>query len=297
MNPGMPERGSVQLARAWCTGLLIVLLFSSSPATAQSGREALRQGHQAYDFAEFDRAIGLLQVGLDPNAGPRDTLWIGGLHKLAHVLIESGAEPLAGVWLRWALRLMPGLPIDTMNFPPSVLAAFRSAQRFVGNSPQAEQVNISWRWPAQAPAGLIGSLAIEEGETRVAWRVEGGGSLFGSVPQRLPAGSYPVLAAPVGYEPVRTTVEVLPGVTTVLRFNPEAAPVGFLYVASRPWGVVFVNGQRAGYTTIAAYRLGPGTHRVRIERPGYLPFDTVVTVTQRDQRLRLGTIKLKPERP
>jgi hypothetical protein len=274
----------------------VLLLCSRQPLAAQTGREALLQGHQAYDFAEFDRAIGLLEVGLDPQAGPPDSLWVAGLHKLVHALIESGQESLAGIWLRWALRHVPDLAADSVNFPPSVVAAFRAAQGFVANSRLPALARAGWRWPAQPPGTGAGSLLMEAGAVAAAGRVEGGGFLAPGVPQTLAPGSYTVLATAEGYLPARATIEVLPGVTTILRFNLEPAAAGFLYVASRPWGVVSVNGQRIGYTTIAAYRLPAGTHRVRIERPGYVPFDTTVSVTERDQRLRLGTIELKPER-
>jgi len=296
MNRGALRASLVHHGASSVALAVVVSLLEISPATAQSGRQALLQGHQAYDFAEFDRAIGLLESGLDPNAGPPDTLWIGGVHKLAHALIESGADSVATVWLRWALRRLPDLPIDSLNFPPPVVAAFRSAQGFVSASPLRAMVQTTWRWPPGPHVGNAGSLIIEAGNLNVAGRVEGGGFLAAGVPQTLDAGSYTILASAEGYLPARATVEVLPGVTTVLHFSLEPAAAGLLYVASRPWGVVFVNGQRIGYTTIAAYRIPAGTHRVRVERPGYVPFDTTVTVAQRDQRLRLGTIQLQPER-
>jgi hypothetical protein len=261
------------------------------------GREALLRGHQAYDFAEFDRAIELLSLGLDPSAGPQDSLWVAGLHKLADALLESGAEAAASTWLRWGVRLHPDLAIDSINFPPRVVEALRSAMQFVSANPTPQNVRVSWRWPAAMPRSNNGTLLIESGDVKPSGRIEGGSFLAPGVPQNLSAGSYPLLATAEGYLPVRATVEVLPEVTTSVRFDLEPALAGYLYVASRPWGIVSVNGERIGYTSIAGYRLPAGTHRVRVERPGYLPFDTTVTVTAREQRIRLGNIQLRPERP
>lgn len=279
--------------------LLLVGLLGVRPpmAAAQLGREALRQGHEAYDFAEFDRAVELLSLGLDPSAGPQDSLWVAGLHKLADALLELGAEAAATAWIRWGFRLQPDLAIDSINFPPRVVGAIRGALQFVNANPAPRNIRLSWRWPAAMPRSANGALVIESGEVSPSGRIEGGNFLAAGVPYTLPAGSYTLLATAEGYLPVRGTVEILPGVTTSVRFDFEPAVAGYLYVASRPWGVVLVNGQQIGYTAIAGYRLAAGTYRVRVERPGYLPFDTTITVSERDQRIRLGNIQLRPERP
>jgi hypothetical protein len=274
----------------WCA-------FAAAGATAQSGREALRQGHEAYDFAEFDRAATLLPLGLDPGAGPRDSLWVSGLHKLIDVLLESRADTLAMVWARWAFRLEQNLSIDSVNFPPRVVNALTAAREFVSANPSPSTVEVQWRWPAQFPATSRGSLLMEPGAVTLRATVVGAGPLMPGAALTLPAGSHTLLAEGQGYIPVRAVVEVLPGVVTALRITPEEAARGYLYVSSRPWGTVLVNGERIGYTTIAGYRLAAGTYHVRIERPGYLPFDTTVTVSDRDQRIRLGNIRLVPERP
>lgn len=277
--------------------LLLSLVASPTPTRAQIARLLLEQGHQAYELADFERAASLLQAGLNPNAGPRDSLWVGGVQKLAYVLIELQAEPLAATWLRWSIRQVPDLPVDSVNFPPSVVSAIRAAKDFVQANPLPSAGVLSWRWPAAPVTAQTGALLLEQSNVPALWRLENGAALASGVPQQFPAGSYTILAAAEGYLTARGTVEVLPGVTTVLQFNLEPAARGFLYIASRPWGVVLVDGRRIGYTTVAAYPIPAGTHRVRVERPGYTAFDTTVTVAQRDQRLRLGTIQLQRERP
>lgn len=169
--------------------------------------------------------------------------------------------------------------------------------QFVSDNPLPRNVRTTWRWPSRFSGALTGSLVLEASAVPLPARIDGRGLVVPGVLQFLSAGSYTLLVSAEGYLPARATVEVLPEVTTSVRFDLEPAIFGYLYVASQPWGTVFVNGAQIGYTTIAGYRLSAGTHRVRIERPGYLPFDTTVTVQEREQRIRLGNIRLMPERP
>ncbi len=274
---------------------LVLVLASSLPAAlpAQASRQLLAQGHQAYELAEFDRAAALLPLGLNPATGPRDTLWTRGVLRLAEVLMDAGREPVAQTWLRWGLRLAPDMLASDVEFPPAVIRAFNSAGEFVRTTTaDPTVVSTSWQWPTVETAQGAGALLIRGGDVQVNGRIEGGEFLVAGSPKSLAAGSYTILATAEGYLPTRTTVEVLPGVTTELSFRLAPASPGFLYVASRPWGTVYLDGERIGYTALAARRLVPGTHRLRIEREAYLPFDTTFTVAQ-NQRLRLGTIELR----
>jgi hypothetical protein len=47
--------------------------------------------------------------------------------------------------------------------------------------------------------------------------------------------------------------------------DPPASGFGSVTVASKPQGLVFIDGQQVGYTPIASYRLPVGTHRVTIK--------------------------------
>lgn len=273
--------------------ILLLLALIPGPLQPQSPRALLKQGHEAYDFAEFDRAIPLLSLGLNPAAGPRDSLWVSGLHKLAHALIENGQDSLAKVWLRWGARTARTMPVDSVNFPPPVVQALASARDFVDrSSADSLVVRVGYQWPATPPASASGLLLIQRGQPPVSGRIEGGDSLQLGSPRAVPAGSYAVLATAEGYQPARAMVELLPGVTTVLAFTLAPVLPGFLYVASRPWGTLYLDGQRIGYTAIAAHRVMPGEHHLRIERQGFAPFDTTITVTQNEQ-VRLGPIRLE----
>lgn len=265
-------------------------------AAGQDARNLLRLGSQAYDFAEYRMAGPLLAAGLNPAAGPRDSLWVASLHRLAHVLIEDKKDSLAGIWMRWALRTQPGLVVDTLDFPPAVQDAFELARASVALAGSGDTLaETSWEWARRAGEAPQGALRIERSGMPIGAFVEGVGPLSAADAQSLAPGSYTIVASAPGYFRTRVTREVLPGITTVLRFRPRrlsTQALGFLYVGSAPWASLSLDGERAGYTPVGAGPVAAGPHRLRIERAGYVPFDTVVTIA-RDQRLRLGTIRLQ----
>jgi hypothetical protein len=281
--------------RAAVVGFALAAVLARG-AAAQDARNLLRLGGQAYDFAEYRMAAPLLVVGLNPAAGPRDSLWVASLHRLVHVLIEDRKDSVAAVWARWAVRTQPGLVVDTLAFPPAVQEAFALARAHVASAGAGDTLTeTSWEWARRPGEPAQGALRIERSGVPMSSFVEGVGPLAGEDSQPLAPGTYTIVTSAPGYFRTRVKREVLPGVTTVLRFRLRGLPsqaLGFLYLGSVPWGSVELDGERIGYTPVAAGPVAAGTHRVRIERVGYAPFDTVVTV-ERDQRLRLGTIRLR----
>ncbi len=272
-------------------------LALAAPARAQTGRQALIAGTQAYDLANFDSSIALLSRGLDPSASPRDSLWRTGVRELAYALLQRNEVSLAETWLKWALRLEPGLSPDSVNFPPTVWLAFDDAKTFVASNPVDTVVaHVTWQW-STAPAALTsGALVARSTGQALTARIENGEVLPVGAPKRMAPGSYTVVAMADGYQPARASVEVLPGVATQLALHLRRSPPGLLYVASRPWGTVYLDSARIGYTTIAARPVPPGVHRLRVERDGFAPFDTTFAIGP-DQRLRLGPIRLQPRTP
>ncbi|HYT82939.1 MAG TPA: PEGA domain-containing protein [Gemmatimonadales bacterium] len=265
-------------------------------ASGQDPRSLLRLGAQAYDFAEYGAARAFLMAGLNPAAGPRDSLWVASVHRLAHILIEERKDSVAAVWLRWALRVHPGLVVDTVDFPPPVQDAFARARDFVADASSGDTLTeTTWEW-VRGRGETQSGLRIERSGVAMSGFVEGIGPLPAGETQRVAAGSYTmVVSAPDYFFRARVTREVLPGITTVVRFRLRGLSsqvLGFLYVASTPWGSLYLDGEPTGYTPVAARPVAVGPHRLRIERAGYAPFDTIVTVG-RDQRLRLGTIRLR----
>lgn len=277
------------------TTLLLAALWSSPwvAARGQDARAALRAGHEAYELADFPGAIGSLSRGLDPAAGPRDSLWVVGVHRLADALFDQGHADVAGVWLRWAFRLEPEMQVDTVNFIPEIVSALREARQYVHDTPPLNaRVGYEWRWGESASPSESGSLVVQPRDYVINALIAGRATFQSGTTISLPPGSYRVDFSAEGYLAGRLTVEVLPGVRTTLALDLDPAFPALLYVGSRPWGTVRVDGDSIGMTMVAAYRLTPGRHRVRIEREGYMPFDTVVTVAQGDT-VRIGTITLR----
>jgi hypothetical protein len=57
---------------------------------------------------------------------------------------------------------------------------------------------------------------------------------------------------------------------------------GWIVVNSRPWGDVFIDGKRVGSTPQAFLPLPAGLHRVEVQRDGFRPYMTMVTIAPGD---------------
>jgi hypothetical protein len=200
--------------------LLMLLASVAAPLRAQDPRDAM----VARAFNEFDaaRRAQLLMSALNPVAGPPRGAWAVGVQLLAQTLIEDRQDSVAGVWLRWAVRLSPDLQPDTVQFLPQVIAAYRRARDFVqstrGISDSAAAT--TWLWPGPS-ADRTGRLDVAPSSLTVPLHVEirgvGPTGVNASIP--LEAGSYQITASATGYDTARVTREVLPGITTVLEFH------------------------------------------------------------------------------
>jgi len=79
--------------------------------------------------------------------------------------------------------------------------------------------------------------------------------------------------------------------------EPPPAPVivpGRLFVSSRPWGQVFVDGQLIGNSPLASAAISPGAHVIRVVRPGFRSYEREVYVTS-GQDVRLVDLVLEAE--
>jgi len=216
-------------AKWWSPYELLLALGLAGVASlrAQDPRDAM----VARAFNEFDaaRRLQLLMSALNPTAGPPRGAWPVGVQLLAQTLIEDGQDSLAGVWLRWAVRLSPDLQPDTAQFLPKVVVAYRSARDFVLNTraPGDSAAATTWLWPAQATGERVGRLQVSTATLAAPVRVfvEGVGLIGPGGAAPVAPGSYAVNVSAAGYDSVRVMREVLPGVTTVLEFRPRSALV------------------------------------------------------------------------
>ncbi len=268
---------------------VLLALLAAAPAHGQEGRaKFISGGLEAYDNFQPDRALQLLSLGVDPSLGALDSLWGIGVQNLVQILLEQRQDSLAALWARWALRQAPAFVVDSVNFLPSVTETFQRARRSPAD-PRDLVVETTWRWAAAPDLRAPGSVRAVPGrsDTKVRLLVVGFGVVQAGDSLALAPGSYRFEASADGYLSAEVTREVLPGVPTMLAFDLLPAEAGFLSVASRPWGVVFLDGQRVGESPIVERRLTAGAHRVRVEREGAAPVDTTVQVV-RDARVRLA---------
>ena len=209
---------SARLANRVGTALALLLIVAG--ATSLRGQDP-REATVQRAFNEFDaaRRVQLLVRVLNPTLGPPRGAWAVAVQLLAQTLIEDRKDSLAAVWLRWAVRQAPDLQPDTLQFLPRVVAAVRSARAFVSQtgSPGDSALATTWQWPAQETGASQGTLrATAPGLVPVKVEVMGVGpiALGGSSP--LNPGSYEINASASGYDSLRATREVLPGITTSL---------------------------------------------------------------------------------
>jgi len=214
------------ISRMRLSGAVLALsLIGTVSLRGQDPRDAM----VARAFNEFDaaRRLQLLMSALNPTSGPPRGAWPVGVQLLAQTLIEDGQDSVAGVWLRWAVRLSPDLQPDTVQFLPRVVAAYRSARDFVlsTRAPGDSIAATTWLWPQQGSGERTGRLQVAASGVAVPIRVavKGVGPIGagGSIP--LNAGSYAISASASSYDSVQVTREVLPGVTTVLEFHLRSA--------------------------------------------------------------------------
>jgi len=112
-------------------------------------------------------------------------------------------------------------------------------------------------------------------------------SLGASPPADLPAP--PPRAAPAA-PPIDSTPAPQPRAPESAR----AAP-GLLSLNSVPWGSVSIDGRAVGNTPVLDLRIAPGAHRVRVQRPGFEPYERVISVVA-GRRLRITDISLAKQR-
>jgi len=260
---------------------LLLLFIAARAAAAQTGRQALAAGAERYLLADYRGAAPLLARGLDPQAGPLDQHWKDGVQRLADVLLVLRSESLAETWLRWAARLSPDFNVDEDVAPPAVVRAARAARAFVDSTPRDRFVaSMEFHWPGTSVTEGPGTVRLAAASIPITARIGADQFLRGAESRRLPPGSYDVVVSAPGYLPTRLTVELLPGVETLIRVSLVPETAGLLYVAARPWGTLFVDGERIGYTSVAAHHVSPGSHVIRLTRDSGPPSDTTIVVAE-----------------
>jgi hypothetical protein len=212
------------MTRTTTTGLLgqLLLLAGMVTAPALHAQESC-DAMVARASSEFDtaRRLEILMAAVNPATCPPRGPWTVGVQLLGQTLIEDGKDSLANVWLRWAVRVAPDMQPDTVQFLPRVSQAFRTAHAFVDRTrvPEDSGVVTTWLWPGQGTGQRDGRLQVASSTPPLRVDVTGIGVVLQGATVPLATGSYRIGATASGYDSVRVTREVLPGVTTVLLFH------------------------------------------------------------------------------
>jgi hypothetical protein len=228
---------------------VVSLLLASSLRAQDTRAQLIRDATDAYDNFETARAMQLLSVALNPAIGSPDEDWATGVQLLAQILIEEGSDSLANVWMRWAVRTDPNMPVDSITYLPEVINAYYAARSLVGTGTEGDVVTeTSWDWSGSG-TGDLGSIRIVP-TLPVPLEVTSRdlGTFRAGEPIQLRPSSYHIAVSAEGYVGAEVVREVLPGVETVLRFNlqPFAVADSVLYAnaeagALRQMGRVWVD--------------------------------------------------------
>jgi len=245
--------------------VLSLMVATASHASAQDRGELIRQAEEFYQNFQTEPALNNLRAALDPTRGQPDSIWAHGVHLLAQILYEQGDTSQATTWLRWAFRADPTIRVDRAKFLPEILAVSEAARAW---SRRAESegdfvTDTRYEWPVGRMVPQTGSLRVDNAGLGVPLRVlvqRGGDPQGRPVPEGVTAtlapGSYEVQAVADGFLGVRVTRVVLPGVTTVLKFNLQtvgAAAAGPPTVVDPLFGRL-----RAGSARLSLWRSGRG---------------------------------------
>lgn len=229
----------------WKRKVLVVcaIVLAATPAAAQQDRAALIDEARV-TFGDTT-VIRLLHSAMAPSRGGPDSLWATAGYELALALLRIDQPDHAMLWLRTVARHAPAFPIDAVNFPPNVVAAYEQAAQSVAAEADDGAVSTQWGWPAALDADSEGTIEVAAGAAQPDVTVETVGPVQPGGIMSLPPGTYSVTVSADGWEPVRVRREVLPG--TALALAVELVPLLPASVeADVASNVVRITHQRAG---------------------------------------------------
>jgi hypothetical protein len=109
----------------------------------------------------------------------------------------------------------------------------------------------------------------------------------------LPPGTYEIVVVLSGYVPYSEKVSIEKGQTVERNIALSKANT-FLSIKTNPSECsVYINGELKGKTPYEEANIQPGTYTVKLEKEGYLPYSTEVTITKgKRQELNINLLKL-----
>lgn len=216
-----------QLACA-AVATFLAVIPAARPAAAQGRRLAMVDSAQALVLAaKDDQAIIVLRAALNPELGAPDAPWARGVQLLGQTLLQTEKSVEAGAWIRWALRQSPSLQVDSVQYIPLLVTAFRDARAFLATGRPESRLTVRHIWPpsGQATTGQLRAVRSDGGTSAPVLFAVNGESLAEGQNRVLQPGSYRISARLPGQPDIETTAEVLPGVSTLVTVNVVVANV------------------------------------------------------------------------
>jgi serine/threonine protein kinase len=221
-----------------------------------------------------------------PTPGPAPARATGGSPVL---LVEEGSGVRSAV--KWSLIV--GLIIAGGVFGPTWLEKFRERgspaipdEALAPDLVARDSGLLSVRDSAQAPLSSLPPVdsPLETPTDSIA-------DVRDVAPEPRPRTTTPRPPAPIRPQPLR------PQTTgpSAQAAGPNTSP-GRLFVNSTPWGQLYIDGQLVGNTPQANLVVPAGSHRVRVVREGFQPFERVVQLAP-GQELRITDIALPATNP
>lgn len=211
------------MMRTLTLSVLILISVGQAVSAQQTRSELIAAAEVEFETSEI---IRLTATALDPDLGPVDASWRTGAQLLVQTILDMGRPALARTWMRWVARHDQALTVDTLRYFPEVLTVYSEALTFVRNeAPTDTLVDVSWLW-SDVVSQDVGAISMESVRVPSASvQVIGQGLLVaGEAITGLQPGTYNFEVLASGYQAIRFSSEVLPGVTTtvsVLDLRPE----------------------------------------------------------------------------
>ncbi len=207
----------------------------------------------------------------------------------------GGTRPEARpAWFGSKPRQGPGAPVVIADSDADP-AAPRARGRVAAAAGLAIAVAASAAWlgrssvPAALPTRAAASPPATVSPPPAGLPAPGASSAARDTERPSPSVAAPAAAAaPTRSAPVRTPVA--PAAPAPAGVERHAEPA-LLSVNAIPWGSVYLDGRPIGNTPQIDLAVPPGTHRLRVERNGFRPYDRVIQVAP-GQRLRITDIAL-----
>ena len=210
----------------WLSALALGFLSMTSGVAAQGVRQDLLD--EARSTFVDSTAIRLALRAADPDFG-RDSIWAESVYQVAWLLWSQDNEAAARTWVRWVRRNTGPLPSGYLG---------REFDMFVGSAEPPRTTDeeasavITWDDWTRVRANGSGRLNVRAGDgsfiTAHIQPLDVGPLLLSQSTDslELAAGTYEVEVDEYGYENIRFSMEVLPGVTNlvVLELIPVLTP-------------------------------------------------------------------------